>query len=84
MAGAIVAPAAADAERAMLEEAGRLYGEAVAAGSAAAFAAAEAAAEAFVARVQQRRGLKGGREEAAPQLGHALVWDLAVRFSTRA
>jgi hypothetical protein len=84
MAWAIVAPAAADAERAMLEEAGRLYGEAVAAGSAAAFAAAEAAAEAFVARVQQRRGLKGGREEAAPQLGHALVWDLAVRFSTRA
>jgi hypothetical protein len=85
LAWAIVAPAAADLERLMLEEADRLYREAVETGSAAAFSAAEAAAEAFVARVQRRRGLKGGRDDAAPSpLGHALVWDLAVRFSTRA
>ena len=86
LAWAIVAPAAAEHEHALLEEANQLFREASDDPTERAierFAAAEQAAEAFTARVQARRGPKGGREEAAPQLGHALVWDLAVRFSTR-
>lgn len=86
LAWAIVAPAAAEHEHALLEEANQFFREASDDPTERAierFAAAEQAAEAFTARVQARRGPKGSRDDAAPQLGHALVWDLAVRFSTR-
>lgn len=91
LAWALVAPATADMEHALLEEANRLYSEALEAEGApatveraiAAYSAAEEAAQAFAARVQARRGPKGDRQDAPPPLGHALVWDLAIRFSTR-